>query len=154
MTAIACSAPAGRPPASPEPPSASPAPLSDVMSFDVPSAQHTLDNVDYPQTPPVGGDHAPMWQNCGFYNTPVRNENAVHSLEHGAVWITYSPDLPADQVNRLRQLATSQTFVLVSPYPGLPAPVVASAWARQLRLDSADDPRLMQFIRAFRQGPT
>jgi hypothetical protein len=47
--------------------------------------------VDYPQSPPVGGPHNPIWQNCGFYSKPVRDEYAVHSMEHGAVWITYSP---------------------------------------------------------------
>jgi hypothetical protein len=43
--------------------------------------------------------------------------------------------------------------VLVSPYPDLPAPVVASAWGKQLQLDSANDPRLEQFVSAFREGP-
>ena len=79
----------------------------------------------------------PVWQNCGFYGRPIPNETAVHSLEHGAVWITYRPDLSADQVDMLRRLARSQTFVLVSPFPELPSPVVASAWGRQLQLESA-----------------
>jgi hypothetical protein len=73
-------------------------------------------------------------------------------MEHGAVWITFQPDLPTDQVQQLRKLASSEDYVLVSPYPDLPAPVVASAWGRQLRLDSADDPRLQDFLRAYRDG--
>jgi hypothetical protein len=108
--------------------------------------------VDYPQSPPVGGPHNPIWQNCGFYSKPVRNEHAVHSMEHGAVWITYSPDLPEDQVEEIKSL-TLKNYVLVSPYPGLPAPVVASAWGKQLRLDSANDPRLGQFVTTYRLGP-
>jgi hypothetical protein len=109
--------------------------------------------VNYEQTPPVGGDHAPIWQNCGFYDEVVPNESAVHSLEHGAVWITYRPDLPDAQMAVLRRVARSQTFILVSPFPELPSPVVASAWGRQLRLQDAGDPRLEQFVRAFRIGP-
>ncbi|MCA1669905.1 MAG: DUF3105 domain-containing protein, partial [Thermomicrobia bacterium] len=62
-------------------------------------------------------------------------------------------DLPADQIAALRQLTVGQTFVLVSPYPGLPAPVVASAWGKQLKLDSPSDPRLNQFVKVYRQGP-
>ncbi len=125
-----------------------------VKTYDVgPAAQHTDEVVDYAQTPPVGGEHNPVWQNCGFYDEPVTDENAVHSLEHGAVWITYSPDLPQDQVDQLRDLAHSQTYILVSPYPDLPSPVVASAWGKQLRLESADDPDLERFVRAYRQGP-
>jgi hypothetical protein len=117
------------------------------------SRSHTGEPVSYPQTPPVGGPHNPVWQNCGFYSEPVRNENAVHSMEHGAVWITYRPDLPGGQVETLRDLAQGRNYVLVSPYPGLPSPVVASAWGKQLQLDSADDPRLEQFVSAYSQGP-
>ena len=124
-----------------------------VESFAIPSRNHVEGTVSYPQTPPVGGDHNPVWQNCGFYSSPVRNENAVHSMEHGAVWITYQPDLPSDQVDVLRNLARDNTYILVSPFPDSPAPVVASAWGKQLQLDSANDPRLEQFVSAFREGP-
>ncbi len=124
-----------------------------VTTFDVPSRTHTDSPVTYPQNPPVGGPHNPVWQNCGYYDQPVRNENAVHSMEHGAVWITYQPDLPADQVARLADLAHGQTYVLVSPYPGLPAPVVASAWGVQEWFHTASDQGLDQFVARYRQGP-
>lgn len=114
---------------------------------------HVDGPVAYAQTPPVGGEHAPVWQNCGYYAAPVASETAVHALEHGAVWVTYRPDLANDQVDTLRRLAEDQTYVLVSPFPGLPAPVVASAWGVQLRPDGANDPDLAQFVRAYRQGP-
>jgi hypothetical protein len=114
---------------------------------------HVLTPVSYPQSPPVGGSHSPAWQNCGFYRSPVANEHAVHSLEHGAVWITYRPNLGSGDIAALKVLAASQKDVLVSPYPGLPAPVVASAWGRQMRVSSAADPRLDQFVRAFQLGP-
>ena len=125
-----------------------------VKTYNVgPSAVHTEGEVDYEQSPPAGGEHNPVWQNCGYYAEPVRDENAVHSLEHGAVWITYSPDLSEDEVERLRDIAESQTYILVSPYEGLPSPVVASAWSKQLSLESAEDPDLERFIGAYRQGP-
>jgi hypothetical protein len=92
-----------------------------------------------------------VWQNCGFYGEPIPSERAVHSMEHGAVWITFRPGLDDAGLRRLRDLADS--YVLVSPFANLPSPVVASAWGRQLRLDSISDPRLDAFIQAFRQGP-
>ena len=128
----------------------------DVRTYDVgPAGKHTEGEVDYDQSPPVGGAHNPVWQNCGFYDKPISDENAVHSLEHGAVWITYSLDLPQDQVDQLRGIAESQSYVLVSPYPDLPSntPVVASAWGKQVGLSGADDPDLESFIQAYRQGP-
>lgn len=130
------------------------APPGEVESFDVGSAgQHTEASVDYEQSPPVGGEHNPVWQNQGFYTEPVRNETAVHTLEHGGVWITYQPDLPQAQKDRIRELVEGQTCMLASPYPDLSSPVVASAWGKQLSVENADSPDLERFIRAYRQGP-
>ena len=85
-----------------------------------------------------------------FRDRPVPTETAVHSLEHGAIWVTYRPDLPADQLEVLRRLAASRSDMLVSRWDdGLPAPVVVSSWGRQLKLESANDPRLLQFAQAF-----
>ncbi|HEV2743868.1 MAG TPA: DUF3105 domain-containing protein [Rubrobacter sp.] len=129
-------------------------PPGEVETYDVgPANQHTEGDVDYEQTPPTGGEHNPVWQNEGFYDAPVRDENAVHTLEHGAVWITFSPDLPQAQKDEIRSLVEGQTCMLASPHPDLPTPVVASAWGKQLTLESADSPDLERFVRAFRQGP-
>ena len=129
-------------------------PPGDVETVDVgPTRQHTEEDVNYKQSPPAGGDHNPVWQNCGYYDEPVRNETAVHSLEHGAVWITYSPDLPNDQLNVLRERATNETYLLVSPMEDLPSPVVASSWGKQVQLEDAESEDLDRFIRAFREGP-
>jgi hypothetical protein len=124
-----------------------------VATFSGLSRVHTNSPVHYAQNPPVGGDHNPVWQNCGYYPQPVRNENAVHDLEHGAVWITYQPNLPKAQVDVLANMARSQQFILVSPYPGLPAPVVASGWGVQEWFHSANDTGLTQFVDKYRQGP-
>jgi putative peptide zinc metalloprotease protein len=123
-----------------------------VETFQVTQRDHVLTPVDYAENPPVGGPHAPMWQNCGFYAEEIENQYGVHSMEHGAVWITYRSDLPQGQLNTLRQMAQQQTYLLVSAYRNLPAPVVASAWGRQLAIDSADDSRLGEFVRVFRLG--
>jgi Protein of unknown function (DUF3105) len=127
--------------------------LTGVQTFTGLARNHVTTKVDYKQIPPVGGDHNPTWLNCGIYTSPVPNENAVHDLEHGAVWITYKPDLPAADVAKLTSVAKGQTYLDLSPYPGLPAPVVASAWGVQLKLTGASDPRLEAFIKKYKQGP-
>ena len=119
---------------------------------------HVLGKVLYDHSPPVGGNHSPVWLNCGIYDSPVANENAVHSLEHGSVWITYLPVLPQAEVDALRVLVKAsyqgtERYVILSPYPGQSAPVVASAWGYQLALQEPTDPRLKSFINYFRHGP-
>ncbi|MEU0488941.1 DUF3105 domain-containing protein [Nocardiopsis sp. NPDC006139] len=113
----------------------------------------TGEKVDYEQSPPVGGDHWSAWQNCGVYPSPVTPEFAVHSLEHGAVWIAYDPELPADQVEQLNGFYTPGSYLLVTPYEGeMDGPIVASAWGRQVAVDSPTDESLQRFVRAFEQS--
>ena len=117
------------------------------------SHNHVDGTVNYPLSPPDGGDHNPYPQTCGVYSKAIKNENAVHSLEHGAVWITYKPGISGTQLSKIKADVKNLSFTLVSPYPGLTSNVVASAWGAQLKLDSADDPRLQQFIKFYRLNP-
>jgi hypothetical protein len=126
--------------------------LAAVKTYTGLTQNHVTTDVKYKQNPPVGGDHNPVWLNCGIYTSPVKNENAVHDLEHGAVWITYLPTLPKADIATLTKQAKGQTYVDLSPYPGLPAPVVVSAWGKQLVLTGASDPRLAAFIKKYKQG--
>jgi hypothetical protein len=122
---------------------------------------HVAGPVTYSVTPPVGGQHNATWMNCGIYDKPVPDERAVHNLEHGAVWITYQPSLPASEVSQLRAFAEKQTtlpsaegapsrYMDLTPYPGLSSPVVISSWGFQLKVSSPDDSRLQQFVDKFR----
>jgi hypothetical protein len=104
---------------------------------------YTVDQV------PAGGEHASIWANCGFYTEWVPAENVVHSLEHGAVWIAYRPDLPESQLDVLRSLSRPGDKVLASPVEGLASPLLATAWGYQLVLADAEDPRLDQFVVEF-----
>lgn len=105
--------------------------------------------VRYPREPPTNGDHDPLWQNCGYYAEPIEDRYAVHSLDHGVVWITYQPDLPPGEIESLRPYGT-EDYVIVSPYPGQEAPVTVTAWRVQLDLDGPEDPRLREFVDGFR----
>ncbi|KRA25960.1 hypothetical protein ASD65_07300 [Microbacterium sp. Root61] len=110
---------------------------------------HVEGSVAYPQSPPTGGPHNAVWLNCGIYTEPQQNENAVHSLEHGAVWITYDASLvKGDELDALRAELPS-TYVVLSPYEGLDSPIVLSSWNHQLKVDSADDARIPQFLEEY-----
>lgn len=127
-------------------------PLTGLQQFTV-AQGHKEGDLTYEQIPPVGGVHNSAWQNCGVYNEPIRSENAVHSLEHGAIWITYDPTLPAAELEKLKALTKQSGYRLLSPFPGLTSSIVASAWGYQIKLQSADDPRLTSFIKKYEQNP-
>lgn len=132
--------------------------IADVKTWDSLEYVHTEDPVDYKalydMDPPAGGSHSAAWLNCGIYTEPVPNENAAHSLEHGAVWITYDADkLSEADVETLRSESPS-SYAIVSPYSGLQAPVVASAWGAQVELNGVDDTRLADFVEKYWQSPT
>ena len=123
--------------------------VAGVQTFDDLTANHVAGTVDYEQTPPVGGDHAAIWMNCGVYSEPVPDENAVHDLEHGAVWFTYDPDQVSEQqIDDLRALAPD-TYSVVSPYPGMETPMAVSAWGAQLTFDEVDDPAVADFVTKY-----
>ncbi|MEU1971050.1 DUF3105 domain-containing protein [Microbacterium sp. NPDC019599] len=111
--------------------------------------RHVEGTVEYEQSPPAGGPHNQVWLNCGVYDQPVPNENAVHSMEHGAVWVTYDPEaLSADELATLKTYLPS-SYVILSPYEGLDVPVILSNWNHQLKLDSVDDPRISEFFEEY-----
>ena len=126
--------------------------ITGVVTFDNVAAGHRDGAIKYEQTPPIGGPHNANWQTCGTYTRPLGNEYAVHSLEHGAVWITYRPDLATASVEQLKGLGRNRSHFLLSPSPELSSSVVASAWGVQLQVDQADDPRLARFVTKYHQG--
>lgn len=131
-----------------------PTPISGVHEHPPQERGHVDQEIEAGPLPPVGGIHNPVWQNCGIYDEPVDIAHAVHSMEHGAMWLTYQPDLPQDEVEKLRDYVRGEDYALMSPYPGLQSPIVLTAWEVQLELDSADDERIPEFVERYQKGPT
>lgn len=115
------------------------------------SARHVEEPVSYAQTPPTEGDHHPVWWDCGVYATEIPEEHAVHSLEHGAVWLSYREDAEAADVDRLRRVA-SRDYMLMSPHPRQAQRFVATAWGHQLTQDELDVPAIEAFVREHRKS--
>jgi hypothetical protein len=116
--------------------------------------EHVWGPQTYKVSPPVAGNHNANWQRClgDVYTAPIASEHALHSMEHGAVWITYNPSLPADQVEKLAKKVRGNDYMLMSPYTGLDKPISLQAWGFQLKVDNADDGRIDDFIKALRQN--
>lgn len=123
------------------------------------SALHvqSTQRVDYDRYPPVGGPHDGFWAACNgvVYPVAMRDENMVHTLEHGAVWIAYNPKtIAAGDLDVLKGLVQGQQFMVMSPYPTLTThPISLQAWGHQLQVDSASDPRVTEFITALKRNP-
>ncbi|WP_405961269.1 DUF3105 domain-containing protein [Streptomyces sp. NBC_00024] len=129
-------------------------PVDGVKSFKDLSQNHVTTPVEYKMSPGVGGDHNPAWMNCNgdVYDKEIGETNAVHSLEHGAVWITYTDKAKDSDVSALKETAKKTPYTLLSPFPGQSSPIVLSAWGTQLGVDSADDPRVQKFLDKYVQG--
>ncbi|MFH8487476.1 DUF3105 domain-containing protein [Streptomyces longisporoflavus] len=115
---------------------------------------HVTEKVDYPMTPAAGGDHSQAWANCqgDVYDKPLGEENAVHSLEHGAVWITYNDKASTSDIKTLSQKVSATPYTLMSPVEKQKGALTLTAWGRQLTVREASDPRVEQFLGKYVQG--
>lgn len=124
-----------------------------------PDRTHVDGDIDYGEPVPAGGPHNPNWLTCGIYDQPVQAENVVHSLEHGAVWLAYQPDLPTDQVDILRNIVKNEQtrrgepLIVMSPQSDLDSPIVLAAWRVRLELENPLDERLQLFLDRYQRGP-
>lgn len=115
---------------------------------------HVTKTVHYPTEPPVGGDHDQVWMNCNgdVYTKALNNMNAVHSLEHGAVWVTYTDKAAKADVEALAAKVKKTPYTLMSPDQKQADPIMLTAWGHQRTVKSASDPDLDAFFEKFVQG--
>lgn len=129
--------------------------IQGVVKQEYPAGLHVdaTQRVAYDKTPPFGGPHDASWADCmgAVYEKPLREENAVHSLEHGAVWISYNPEkVDEDGVDTLKAWVDGEQYMLLSPHPDQEAPISLQSWGHQLSVPDADDERIGQFVTALR----
>ncbi|MFJ9718178.1 DUF3105 domain-containing protein [Streptomyces sp. NPDC101213] len=115
---------------------------------------HVTKAVAYPMEPPVGGDHHQAWMNCDgdVYDKALNNVNAVHSLEHGAVWVTYTSKAPKADVEALAAKVKKTPYTLMSPDDEQADPIVLTAWGHQRTVTGASDPNVAAFFEKYVQG--
>lgn len=128
-----------------------------VVTAKYQAGRHVLptQRVAYDHSPPFGGPHDGYWADCNgiAYPQAVRTENMVHALEHGTVWIAYDPEaVRGAELEKLKDRVINQPFTMLSPYPGLDKPISLQSWGHQLKLSSAEDKRIDQFIGALRRN--
>lgn len=99
----------------------------------------------YSTEPPTSGPHLAGGAPAGAQDSPVSRPAQVALLEQGGVMVQYDGVTPGE-VARLESLARAE--VVVAPSPGLPAPVVATAWRHRLVCDGVSD-GVIRAVEAF-----
>src|SRR3989338_8824047 len=115
-------------------------------------------DVTHQSNPPTSGNHWPVPLTDGVYKMEKPDEAVVHSLEHGRVWISYKPSLPANIVEQLENLGTGQALI-VTPRSENETDIALAAWIRldtfNLNSDrTLDEQRVKDFIKRYKnKGP-
>jgi hypothetical protein len=103
-------------------------------------------DVVYNSNPPTSGSHseAAPW---GFNVEEILDENAIHNLEHGGIWISYK-NLDEDAISTLKNIAKrNSASVVVSPRAANDANIAVASWGRVMKLDAIDEEAINQYIR-------
>jgi hypothetical protein len=73
----------------------------------------------YASVPPASGPHNPTPWSRGVYSSPPPIDSVIHSLEHGAAVVWFSPDASGDQLTKIEDFYRDSSHglkVIVAPY--------------------------------------
>src|SRR3989344_5445960 len=68
----------------------------------------------YNSNPPTSGPHYTQPANWGVYQTELADEQVMHNLEHGGIWISYTEVDDATKAV-LEKIAKSNSKIIVTP---------------------------------------
>lgn len=131
--------------------------------FTTESQQHVgaTVNVPYEQLeggiPPYGGPHDGYTLPCGIYDDAVRVEQAVHSMEHGAVAIWWEPSRASqEEVEQLSRIARRHLedgdFTILAPLQGIGSKIVLASWGERMRLDAVEEDTIDAYFSLFKHN--
>ena len=105
--------------------------------------------------PPTSGDHAisPLpWQ---VYDQEIPDSVAIHNLEHGGIYISYRPDVPKEQIDKIKAVFFepfsidnfTPNKVVLAPRPLNESPIILSSWTQSQKFESFDEEQMVQYYR-------
>lgn len=101
---------------------------------------------EYTTNPPTSGPHgnAIEW---GVYKSELPDENLVHNLEHGGIWISYT-GINEDVVAQLESLAKKHPgSVILTPRSSNDTAIAVASWGRLMKLDAFDGEKIETYIK-------
>jgi hypothetical protein len=110
-------------------------------------------HIAYNSNPPTSGQHYFDPAPAGVYTQQPADETLVHNLEHGYVWISYSPEkIDVATVGKMASLVKSYPKVVMTPRPGNDSPIALAGWGKLIKLDAFDEGKIVSFIKLNRPG--
>jgi len=105
------------------------------------------ESIEYKTNPPTSGAHYADPIDWGVYGYEVRDEQAVHSLEHGGIWISYkdADEGIVDKLERIGRKYPNRT--IVSPRSRNDSFIAIASWGRLLKLDVFDEEQIVEYIK-------
>jgi len=127
-----------------------------VEAFEIEGRGHVESSVDvnYQTNPPTSGDHLAEAENWGIYTKEIDDKAAVHSMEHGGIWISYD-DISKEDIKVLETIGkqNSQSTV-VSPRAANDMHIVITSWGKMMKTDQVDAPLIQKYIDTYKnQSP-
>ncbi len=128
-------------------------PVSGTYDYPIVGRNHITQGTSgsgYNSNPPSSGPHWPNPVKNGVYDSTLPDEQFIHNLEHGYVWISYKSDIGDEVKNKLKEIVVKDDWkVVLEPRDQNESAVSLVAWGRVLKLDTADD-RVEAFIKTYR----
>lgn len=133
-------------------------PVEGTVDFDVVSREHIASGTPgsgYNSDPPTSGPHWPAPVKNGVYDNELADEQLIHNLEHGHVWVLYRPDVSDEVKNRLKEIVEGDNWkVVMAPRAKNDTAIALVAWGRLLKMDEPDYEKVKDFINTYRnRGP-
>ena len=112
-------------------------------------AQGSTEHGPYSSNPPTSGPHWPQQAECKIYTQEIADEAAIHSLEHGAAWISYKNKTDSALIKKLTDLVQKNSNkLLLSPRSKNDSSIAIASWGRLLKLEEFDEQQINDFIKA------
>jgi len=133
-------------------------PVEGTQDFEIVGRNHIPGGTfgsGYNSNPPSSGPHWASPAKNGFYDSALPDEQLIHNLEHGHVWIAYKPDVGEEIKNELKKIAEDEDWkVVVASRDKNETKIACVAWGRVLKMDEPDFDKIRDFIKTYRnRGP-
>lgn len=134
------------------------APQPPARSFPIQGVEHIREGESHPpynSNPPTSGWHYDTPALWGVQDRELPDEQLVHNLEHGGIWISYHPSLGREAVDKLKDIVRGyRSKVILTPRVRNDSKIALAAWGKLDAFDVFDEARVLAFIQAFKdQGP-